>query len=1682
MLALQGALIGGHMVKSDVHHGMHSGQVVVEKVMIDESSISELHRSLAFYPSSLDFGAWSIGSARSCVVTLINKNTNRSVYLSSVSGKTADFYSSFFEDKVVPPQGNTTFNVVFLPRNRGEVQANLMIHTSFGQAKLPVKGEGRECPYRMRPLVGIKAPYNSTIRPEIYMYNPHSKPIQILEVYSSGGQFQLELPSGGHEGPQALWEIPPHTSKPIIRIRFHGTLPGNHTAYIRIKISETDNSKEENVLVIPVEFEILSTPGLYSPNPIIDFGKLTTNDDVKFMKVDIKNSGDEKIEVIDYKLKNVNNLVELQRSDLTLILNAKQATKNTFINGELIIRSKNKKTPNKYAELSVGIRAEIYKGSLDFQKNLTVFITGAKNYTKSERKFQIHNKFSIPVEVTGLRVDNNDTSTFKLVDFNPLTLEPGEKVNLFKISTVNESANFITNLRIETNMTSYEFPIIVCTGRLRRYTSIDSENLTRLQEDNILDYGSISFGDSSQSGYILLENPNPIPIRLERWNFSTVQGLFYYSKYLGCTNSPRGSSKVPVSERFYFCQEISPQPQMAAFELTMQTLNLKSFNGIFTFWTEVEEIQTVVKFVTVTGRLQVDQTRLHFGDCFPGKRCSADISIQSTFVRTMRVNSITVSVPGLIFEYHTRDGLPEIAANAITDIGHIHFDPKSVCGKKCYIPQEGDEEVNRRDSLEFDEVELRRRTELFRRFKWNLQLITFTLNTSKVRLFEFNSTVDIVWPKLVKGHQVLPTIEAGKSHEELITIANPSAKPIRIEISLSDPDKAKNTSLSLPLEVIEVCMYCYLTDAHVFSLGGGGNRERVVHIIKPNSVIGIPICFKANEQGQYSTLLHIRNNLTLYEAVWITGKAVEPKFLLAGRIPGSSRPLTFDINEKYLINCEPSNDDRKQKDTLLVSTKKIFTITNQGEMPILVYKFFIDDKECEGYGFKVLDCTPFSVEANGSRNIEIAFTPDFTMSRSVRPLLVVTNLSHVINYTLVATVPSSSLEACSKSLERPFWEAHMKKVSVGVLTVAFMFVLIAAFLDSDKVLKDHVQNMSKDKGPMQPPLDLRSIGMKHSSSEDSSFSNGTAHNDKIVNRTPVSTTMKKRNVKRNAVAAQIVQKEKNWVEELAKKIQSTSKSSDSSMSIQSSPPQINLSSMSRTSNTAFAAPYKAAKEEKQTSPPKKNNMSTSSSHSSSASTKEHGENMNLERNVPEKPNNLDVEKKIEPKIETNQPTESKKKILVRKTKSSPVEHNNIKEPESGSTAVIVSHSFVPDKPVEKSQKSSSRSPKESKSELHPVVLTIPDSKVARATPEHFSPPISAATSDSPTINESPNVSRTNTSQKKYGKTPGRERKKENTQPRRTERKIPKYKANSLQFTSPVGDSGSLPLNSNATNFWNTNHPTFSNIVAQKTFTSGEQLMNSLHKPFMEEQDGNNNGHDWNEADLKNDETFGSGAEPVTPIDLGPIGTRKSPSSTPIWEPLSQPIHRPTPNMTIPNAANSSFFSSNFPIGASFKYTNDNQYLGGASGLLEHVFSQSQNGIRPHGADPSMLLTWLQQRERLVQQEEWANGNRMWTPMGYQDEPTVWQTNAATPTTTKTTVRPPPGLQNQTRSSPIQQLTQQIQQQQLQLHQQQLQQQQQQQQQQQNLKRDDPMDGIQPFDPFSSLSAIWADPWHTNDKK
>ena len=145
-----------------------------------------------------------------------------------------------------------------------------------------------------------------------------------------------------------------------------------------------------------------------------------------------------------------------------------------------------------------------------------------------------------------------------------------------------------------------------------------------------------------------------------------------------------------------------------------------------------------------------------------------------------------------------------------------------------------------------------------------------------------------------------------------------------------------------------------------------------------------------------------------------------------------------------------------------------------GELPVFVHRFFINGLECEGYGFSILNCSPFELPVNGTRKIDVAFTPDFTLTKIQRTLTIDTSLGIDVNYTLITTLPPFFLSACSSVLMRPAWEPLLYYSAVSFMVFLLFCVLAAAFFESDRILKCTMSNLTREKPAIS--LDLRQIG------------------------------------------------------------------------------------------------------------------------------------------------------------------------------------------------------------------------------------------------------------------------------------------------------------------------------------------------------------------------------------------------------------------------------------------------------------------------------------------------------------------------------------------------------------------------------------------------------------------------------
>ncbi len=165
----------------------------------------------------------------------------------------------------------------------------------------------------------------------------------------------------------------------------------------------------------------------------------------------------------------------------------------------------------------------------------------------------------------------------------------------------------------------------------------------------------------------------------------------------------------------------------------------------------------------------------------------------------------------------------------------------------------------------------------------------------------------------------------------------------------------------------------------------------------------------------------------------------------------------------------------------VLTVRRSFRIKNTGVTPVWVHGFLVEGAPCEGYGFRVLNCDDgpmarggFGLSPEETRDIDIAFSPDFTLSLVRRSMVLWTSLGTseaepgLFNFTLEATVPPSLVAQCSSALPRPMWETYLYW---GANCSMFLFavgVMVAAFFESDRIVKVMMMVPLLQQQPQQP--------------------------------------------------------------------------------------------------------------------------------------------------------------------------------------------------------------------------------------------------------------------------------------------------------------------------------------------------------------------------------------------------------------------------------------------------------------------------------------------------------------------------------------------------------------------------------------------------------------------------------------
>ncbi|XP_017264107.1 transmembrane protein 131-like isoform X2 [Kryptolebias marmoratus] len=238
-------------------------------------------------------------------------------------------------------------------------------------------------------------------------------------------------------------------------------------------------------------------------------------------------------------------------------------------------------------------------------------------------------------------------------------------------------------------------------------------------------------------------------------------------------------------------------------------------------------------------------------------------------------------------------------------------------------------------------------------------------------------------------------------------------------------------------------------------------------LLQPWESREVAVAFTPSEHKPITTILIIRNNLTVFDMLTLQGHGAKELLRVGGKLPGPGSSLRFNVPQSTLMECH----DGLRTSKPLFAIRKSFKVENAGELPLTVMSMNINGYKCQGFGFEVLQCRSFSLEHNTSSEITIAFTPDFTSSWVIRDLTLVTSRGTAFPFTLNVTLPHHMLPLCAQVVPGPSWEETFWVITliftcfslVGVCLMAFhQAQYILAEFSSPSIRSNHNSVLSRD--------------------------------------------------------------------------------------------------------------------------------------------------------------------------------------------------------------------------------------------------------------------------------------------------------------------------------------------------------------------------------------------------------------------------------------------------------------------------------------------------------------------------------------------------------------------------------------------------------------------------------------------
>ncbi|KAK0137410.1 Transmembrane protein 131-like [Merluccius polli] len=404
--------------------------------------------------------------------------------------------------------------------------------------------------------------------------------------------------------------------------------------------------------------------------------------------------------------------------------------------------------------------------------------------------------------------------------------------------------------------------------------------------------------------------------------------------------------------------------------------------------------------------------------------------------------------------------------------GEVVFEAEGECGQPCPIrlSEAGRAQWQRSllpDSLSSWTVDSRLVAELYSQWQSNKEQLPCR------------------WPRLpleTSSPLDFGATPVNESKVKLLTLKNPSPSVVSVEISALSQYPAPLEALDLLTRWFNISPLSVNISTTEFTLllklpKDGEKAEyirgqHVLHLLlQPWETREVVVVFTPSEHKPTTTILIIRNNLTVFDMVTVRGHGAKELLRVGGKLPGPGASLRFNVPQSTLMECR----DGLRTNKPLFAIRKSFKVENAGELPLTVMSMNINGYRCQGFGFEVLQCRPFSLDHNSSSEITIAFTPDFTSSWVIRDLTLVTSRGSSFPFTLNVTLPHHMLPLCAQVVPGPSWEETFWMITLVFTCFSLFGVCLMAFHQAQYILNEfftpsnrgnHNSVLSRHKAPV----------------------------------------------------------------------------------------------------------------------------------------------------------------------------------------------------------------------------------------------------------------------------------------------------------------------------------------------------------------------------------------------------------------------------------------------------------------------------------------------------------------------------------------------------------------------------------------------------------------------------------------